>query len=99
VTPPAATGTGPNFAQRGHGERLNHCGRTARAAGADRVAPKTRLALSIVEAKRLLRHPVLLAGAALATVGSIQPLLGGEPASGGTWWRLGAGLATATVGL
>jgi hypothetical protein len=38
------------------------------------------LALSIVEAKRLLRHPVLLAGAALAAVWTIQPWLHGEPA-------------------
>jgi hypothetical protein len=50
------------------------------AVGGDRVAPKTMLALSIVEAKRLLRHPVLLAGAALGAWLSIQPWLNGEPA-------------------
>jgi hypothetical protein len=46
---------------------------------ADRVAPKTILALSIAEAKRQLRHPVLLGGAALAAWLSIQPWLHGEP--------------------
>jgi hypothetical protein len=45
-----------------------------------RVAPQTMLAISIAEGKRLLRHPVLLAGAALGAVLSIQPWLGGEPA-------------------
>jgi hypothetical protein len=45
----------------------------------DRVPPKTILALSIAEAKRLLRHPVLLAGAALGSWLSIQPWLHGEP--------------------
>jgi hypothetical protein len=46
----------------------------------DRLAPKTMLALSLAEAKRLLRHPVLLAGAALGAWLSIQPWLHGEPA-------------------
>jgi hypothetical protein len=46
----------------------------------DQVAPKTMLALSLAEAKRVLRHPVLLAGAALGAWLSIQPWLHGEPA-------------------
>jgi hypothetical protein len=46
----------------------------------ERVGPQTMLALSIAEGKRVLRHPVLLAGAALAALLSIQPWLGGEPA-------------------
>jgi hypothetical protein len=46
----------------------------------DRVAPQTTLALSIAEGKWLLRHPVLLAGAALGALLSIQPWLAGEPA-------------------
>jgi hypothetical protein len=46
---------------------------------ADRVAPKTILALSITEAKRLLRHPVLLAGVALGAWVSIRPWMLGEP--------------------
>jgi hypothetical protein len=45
----------------------------------DQVAPKTMLALSLAEAKRLLRHPVLLAGAALAAWLCLQPWLRGEP--------------------
>lgn len=49
-------------------------------AAPDRVTPKTVLALSIAEAKRVLRHPVLLAGAALGAWLSIRPWLGGEPA-------------------
>jgi hypothetical protein len=46
---------------------------------ADRVAPKTILALSIAEAKRQLRYPVLLAGAALAAWLSIRLWGHGEP--------------------
>jgi hypothetical protein len=45
----------------------------------DRVAPTTLLALSIAEAKRLLRHPVLLAGAALAAWLSLRLWGHGEP--------------------
>jgi hypothetical protein len=43
------------------------------------VAPKIVLVLSIVEAKRVLRHPVLLAGVAFSAWLSIRPWLGGEP--------------------
>jgi hypothetical protein len=45
----------------------------------DRVTPATMLALSIAEAKRLLRHPVLLAGAALGAWLSIRLWQQGEP--------------------
>jgi hypothetical protein len=45
-----------------------------------RVAPKTVVALSKAEAKRVLRHPVLLAGAAVSAWLSIWPWRGGEPA-------------------
>jgi hypothetical protein len=45
---------------------------------ADRVAPATILALSLAEAKRLLRHPVLLVGATLAAWLSIRSWGHGE---------------------